>query len=207
MESAALRFMLMALAGCWSDQRHAGGASPGPTAVAAGRRDRHVRHDSPMASVADRPQVDVREGAAPSAWRRRRDSATCDPDGRGESDVGLYPDPRRSEESRTPRWAIDDCSGPQSAGHPARAGATDVVATFLRAHWGAIAGADFFTTEVWTWLGLVTYYTIFVIDLASRRVHVVGSTPHPDEGFMRQRRPRAHGHGRRCLDRPSGADL
>ena len=27
--------------------------------------------------------------------------------------------------------------------------------TFLRAHWGAIAGADFFTTEVWTWRGLV----------------------------------------------------
>jgi hypothetical protein len=23
--------------------------------------------------------------------------------------------------------------------------------TFLRAHWGEIAGADFFTTEVWTW--------------------------------------------------------
>jgi hypothetical protein len=42
--------------------------------------------------------------------------------------------------------------------------------TFLRAHWGAIAGADFFTTEVWTWRGLVTYYTVFVIDLASRRV-------------------------------------
>jgi len=41
---------------------------------------------------------------------------------------------------------------------------------FLRAHWGAIAGADFFTTEVWTWRGLVTYYTVFVIDLASRRV-------------------------------------
>src|SRR5262249_2002919 len=30
--------------------------------------------------------------------------------------------------------------------------------TFLRAHWGAIAGADFFTTEVWTWRGLVTFY-------------------------------------------------
>ena len=25
--------------------------------------------------------------------------------------------------------------------------------TFLRAHWGAMAGADFFTTEVWTWRG------------------------------------------------------
>ena len=29
-------------------------------------------------------------------------------------------------------------------------------------------------------------YTVFVIDLASRRVHLVGSTPHPDELFMRQ---------------------
>jgi putative transposase len=58
--------------------------------------------------------------------------------------------------------------------------------TFLRAHWGAIAGADFFTTEVWTWRGLVTYYTVFVIDLASRRVRIVGSTPHPDELFMHQ---------------------
>jgi hypothetical protein len=50
--------------------------------------------------------------------------------------------------------------------------------TFLKAHWGVIAAADFFTTEVWTWRGLVTYYTVFVIDLASRRVHVLGSTPH-----------------------------
>src|SRR5215467_5852344 len=49
--------------------------------------------------------------------------------------------------------------------------------TFLRAHWGAIAGADFFTTEVWTWKGLVTYYTVFVIDLASCRVQILGSTP------------------------------
>ena len=58
--------------------------------------------------------------------------------------------------------------------------------TFLRAHWGAIAGADFFTTEVWTWRGLVTFYTVFVIDLASQRVEIVGSTPYPNEFFMRQ---------------------
>jgi len=58
--------------------------------------------------------------------------------------------------------------------------------TFLRAHWGAIAGADFFTTEVWTWRGLVTFYTVFVIDLASRRVQIVGSTPHPNDLFMCQ---------------------
>jgi hypothetical protein len=58
--------------------------------------------------------------------------------------------------------------------------------TFLRAHWGAIAGADFFTTEVWTWRGLVTYYTVFAIDLASRRVQILGSTPHPQALFMEQ---------------------
>lgn len=40
-----------------------------------------------------------------------------------------------------------------------------------RAHWGEIVGADFFTSEVWTPRGLVTYYTLFVLDLQSRRVH------------------------------------
>ena len=66
--------------------------------------------------------------------------------------------------------------------------------TFLRAHWGAIAGADFFTTEVWTPRRLVTYYTLFVIDLRSRRAHVVGSTPTPDAAFMAQ--------AARCLTDP-----
>jgi putative transposase len=33
---------------------------------------------------------------------------------------------------------------------------------------------------------LVTFYTAFVIELASRRVQILGSTPHPDEAFMRQ---------------------
>jgi putative transposase len=49
-----------------------------------------------------------------------------------------------------------------------------------------IAGADFFTTEVWTWRGLVTFYTVFVIGLGSRRVRILGATPHPDDAFMRQ---------------------
>src|SRR5262249_57403637 len=57
---------------------------------------------------------------------------------------------------------------------------------FVRAHWGVIAGADFFTTEVWTRRGLVTYYTVFVLDLASRRIQILGSTPYPDDLFMRQ---------------------
>jgi putative transposase len=58
--------------------------------------------------------------------------------------------------------------------------------TFLRAHWPALIAADFFTTEVWTARGLVTYYTLFVIELHSRRVHVASSTPSPDQAFVVQ---------------------
>ena len=50
----------------------------------------------------------------------------------------------------------------------------------------AFMAADFFTTEVWTVRGLVTYYMVFVIELHSRRVCIVGSTPHPDDAFMLQ---------------------
>ena len=78
---------------------------------------------------------------------------------------------------------------------------------------GRIAGADFFTTEVWTWRGLVTYYTVFVIDLASRRVQILGSTPHPEELFMQQivrtltMAEDGAGHGRRVLDLRSGSEV
>jgi transposase InsO family protein len=34
--------------------------------------------------------------------------------------------------------------------------------------------------------GLVTYDTVFVIELHSRRVSIAGSTPHPDDAFMLQ---------------------
>ena len=31
---------------------------------------------------------------------------------------------------------------------------------------------------------MVTYYTVFVIDVTSRRVQILGSTPHPEARFM-----------------------
>ena len=37
--------------------------------------------------------------------------------------------------------------------------------TFLRAHWDVIAATDFFTVEVWTRCGLVTYFVLFVMRL------------------------------------------
>ena len=41
--------------------------------------------------------------------------------------------------------------------------------TFVQAHWSALVAADFFTTEVWTARGVVTYYIAFVLHPQSRQ--------------------------------------
>jgi len=58
--------------------------------------------------------------------------------------------------------------------------------TFLKSHADVIAAADFFTTEVWTARGLVTYYTLFVMNIASRTVEIAGTTTDPNGAFMMQ---------------------
>jgi len=58
--------------------------------------------------------------------------------------------------------------------------------TFLKAHWDCLAAIDFTTIEVWTKGGLVTYYLLFVMEVATRRVHFAGCTPNPDEPWMKQ---------------------
>jgi len=57
---------------------------------------------------------------------------------------------------------------------------------FIRAHMSVLAGTDFFTVEVLTLRGLVTYYVLFFILLESRRVEVAGITPHPNGRWMKQ---------------------
>jgi transposase InsO family protein len=57
---------------------------------------------------------------------------------------------------------------------------------FIQAHMDVLVATDFFTTEVWTLGGLVTYYVLFFIHLGSRQVHIAGVTPHPDERWMMQ---------------------
>jgi transposase InsO family protein len=57
---------------------------------------------------------------------------------------------------------------------------------FIESHMAVLAGIDFFTVEVLTWRGLVTYYVLFFIHLESRRVSVAGITRHPDEAWMQQ---------------------
>jgi putative transposase len=57
---------------------------------------------------------------------------------------------------------------------------------FIRAHLDVLVATDFFTAEVWTLGGLVTYYVLFFIHLGSRQIHMAGVTPHPNEAWMVQ---------------------
>ena len=63
---------------------------------------------------------------------------------------------------------------------------TTTWAAFIRSHMAVLAGTDFFTAEVFTLRGLVTYYVLFFMHLGSRRVEIAGITAHPNEGWMQQ---------------------
>jgi putative transposase len=63
---------------------------------------------------------------------------------------------------------------------------TTTWAAFIRAHLAVLAGTDFFTVEVLTLRGLVTYYVLFFIHLKSRKVDIAGITVHPNEPWMQQ---------------------
>ena len=57
---------------------------------------------------------------------------------------------------------------------------------FIHTHMEVLVATDFFTAEVWTTAGLMTYYVLFFIHLSSRKVHVAGVTPHPNQAWMMQ---------------------
>ena len=68
---------------------------------------------------------------------------------------------------------------------------------FIRRHMDVLAGTDFFTVEVLTWRGLVTYYVLFFLHLETRRVSLAGITRHPTEEWMTQM-------ARNAIDEESG---
>jgi len=58
--------------------------------------------------------------------------------------------------------------------------------TFLKSHWEATAATDFFSVEVLTLFGIVRYQVLFVIDLSTRKVEIVGITPKSTGAWMMQ---------------------
>jgi transposase InsO family protein len=59
-------------------------------------------------------------------------------------------------------------------------------AEFLRRHREVLWACDFFTTEVWSRHGLMTYYVLFFIHLQTRRVLLGGITVSPHAAWIEQ---------------------
>jgi transposase InsO family protein len=57
---------------------------------------------------------------------------------------------------------------------------------FIRSHLETLAAVDFFTAEVWTASGLLTYYVLVFMRIAPRQVCIAGFTPWPEVGWMKQ---------------------
>src|SRR5260370_7847485 len=57
---------------------------------------------------------------------------------------------------------------------------------FIGAHMAVLVATDFFTVEVLTLTGLITYYVLFFIHLESRRICLAGVTRHPDQEWIEQ---------------------
>jgi len=57
---------------------------------------------------------------------------------------------------------------------------------FIRAHTEVLAAVDFFTAEVWTVGGLVTYYVLAFMRVASREVWIAGITTSPYSRWIAQ---------------------
>ena len=57
---------------------------------------------------------------------------------------------------------------------------------FIRSHMGVLRATDFFSTEVWTLGGLITFYVLVLIKLDTREVHIAGITSTPNAQWMKQ---------------------
>ena len=58
--------------------------------------------------------------------------------------------------------------------------------TFIKSHWDSACACDFFSVEAWGLKGLTRYLVFFVIELATRKVEIVGIHADPCETQMIQ---------------------
>jgi len=78
---------------------------------------------------------------------------------------------------------------------------------FVSAHWESLAACDFFSCEAWGFNGLTRYLVFFVIEIATRKVEIVGihadpcetqmlqwarNLTDPEDGFLKEKRILIH---------------
>src|SRR5262249_8098597 len=120
----------------------------------------------------------------------------------GQFRLGLRPHCGRAGQPRLYRLGSDGRERPEAAWHRAGPEAQpkhDVEGIHSIA-FAVLAGIDFFTVEVLTCRGLVTYYVLFFIHLERRRVSLAGITRHPDQAWMQQMARNATGESWGFLD-------
>jgi hypothetical protein len=99
------------------------------------------------------------------------------PAGPGKSRVGVPQNPRRAGRLRSEGRSVHRMGDPQGQRHRPRAAAGRAdLSQFLRSQAEAILACDFFTADL---LDGTQAYVLTVIGHASRRIRILGVTPHP----------------------------
>ena len=124
------------------------------------------------------------QAPGPAAHRPLHPPAGAAP-GTGESRLGLSAHPRRTARPRHQGRRLhrvgDPARRPGSTRHPSAPTAT--WASFLRSQADALLACDFFETVT---LGGTRLYVLAVIEHASRRIRILGATPHPAASWVAQ---------------------
>ena len=119
------------------------------------------------------------------APRERRAGRTHRPSGLKEPTLGVYPHPGRAAKPRYSRFdhlgAMDWILRRHGLGPDPRRGLTWT--EFLRIQAYGVLAADFFTVDT---VLLKQLYVLFVIELSTSEVHILGITDHPTGEFVTQ---------------------